>query len=194
VRPIYLDGLVAFLTHLKVLVIEAWTNNRLRVGMLVGLVAVPSWYCHLLFSIDTRIEGFYYVNFAFYFNTIRPYLAGIFLATGVFIAAPQKWQFRWWALPVVVFCVTEIYAESFYTKWSDFYEIMPGWQVWIIGIFAVPALYFSLNYLAYRKYHLKDGTAARLIGIVKTPGISLEQKMDIMESLVKESENFNSRI
>jgi hypothetical protein len=59
---------------------------------------------------------------------------------------------------------------------------------------SVPALYVSANYLLYRKYHLKDGTVARIIGIAKLPGMSAEEKMIHIEKLVKESEEFNARI
>jgi hypothetical protein len=162
--------------------------------VIIGLVALPAWKSHLFFDINERIEDFYYLNYAFYFNTIRAYLCGIFLATGFFIAAPQKWNFRWWALPVVVFCVTEIYEQSYYDYYLDFYNPMPNWQVLTIVAFTTPAVYFSMNYLLYRKYHLKDGNAARIAGIIKAPGISAERKMDILESLVKEQENFNARI
>jgi hypothetical protein len=140
------------------------------------------------------MEDFYYVNYAFYFNTIRAYMCGILVATGAFVAMPQKWAFRWWALPVVVFCSTEIYAESYYTDWTDFYQAMPGWQVWLIIVSSVVPAYLSLNYLAYRKYHLKDGTAARLIGVARMKGMSPEQKCDLMEKLALEAETFNERI
>jgi len=71
---------------------------------------------------------------------------------------------------------------------------MPNWQVWTFIVFCIPALYYSIDYLAYRKYHLKDGNIARIIGTIKVPGIPAEQKMDMLEKLVKESENFNARI
>jgi hypothetical protein len=162
-------------------------------GLWVSMVAFPLWKCHLLFDINDRIADFYYVNYAFYFNTIRAYLCGIFLATGFFIAAPQKWAFRWWAVPVVIFCGTEIYAESFYTHWTDFYQGMPSWQVISVALFSVPALYLSIDYLAYRKYHLKDGNVARFIGVIKMPG-DADTKMNLLEKLVKESEQYNARV
>lgn len=194
---IYQDGqavLTSLLANMWVSAKEAWTNKRFRVGVIVGMVAFPAWKSHLFFSIDTRIADFYYVNYAFYFNTIRGYLAFFFLLTGAFIALPQKWSFKWWAVPFAIFCATEIYAESFYTHWTDFYNPMPSWQVSLFMLFSMPAFYFSINYLVYRKYHLKDGTAARIIGISKTPGLSWERKGEIIEGLVHESENFNARV
>lgn len=182
----YRAGRVAFL--------NAWANPRFRVGVIVGLVALPAWKCHLFFDIDQRIEDFYFVNYVFYFKQIRWQLAFMFLSIAGFLVMPIKVGFRWISLPIFIFCVTEIWEISHYDYYLDFYQTMPDWQFYTLVIAAGVALHFSLDYLIYRKYHLKDGNAARIIGIVKTPGIPAEQKMNIMEKLVVESEDFNSRI
>lgn len=187
------DGRIAY-NSLTVSLLECWSNPRLRAGILVGLVAFPAWKSHLFFDHSARDYDFYYINYAFYFNTIRAYLAGIFLCIGFFIAAPLKWKFKWWALPVVVFCITEIYAESYYTHWTDFYQPMPAWQTSLIMLFCMPALFFSIDYLVYRKYHLKDGNLSRIDGIIKAPGIGWEQKGKYLEQLMEERKDFNSRI
>lgn len=197
--PICLGGLTVEMTErtlnsLSLSVKEVIGNKRLMSGLMVGLVAFPLWKCHLFFDINQEIPDFYYVNWAFYFNTIRAYVCGLFLATGFFIAAPQKWAFKWWALPVAIFCGTEIYEQSFYTHWTHFYNPMPNWQVTLIMLFCMPALYFSVDYLCYRKYHLKDGNIARIIGIIKAPGIETSTKMEILSKLVNESESFNERV
>jgi hypothetical protein len=166
----------------------------LRLGVVVGMVAFPAWKCHLFFDINQEIDGFYYVNWAVYFNTIRAYICGIFIAIGFFIAAPQKWKFKWWALPLVIFCATEIYEQSFYDHWTDFYNSMPLWQEMTLIIVSIVPFFFSIDYLVYRKYHLKDGNMARIIGLIKAPGLTADQKMVHLEKLVEECENFNARI
>jgi hypothetical protein len=198
-RQISRDGRVAFqipqlVALLKNAITEFWTNKRLRLGFMIGVVAVPSWMSHLFFDIDARIDGFYYVNYVFYFNTIRGYLAFFFITTGFFVAMPQKWALRWWLVPVAIFCASEVYRVSQFDFWKDFYTDYPSWQMFLVFGLSVPALYVSINYMLYRKYHLKDGTSARLIGVVKCPGISVEEKMKMMEKLVEESEEFNARI
>lgn len=196
---IYLAGLGALAmersrTHLLLSVKEVASNKRLRLGLIVGMVAFPAWKCHLFFDIDQRIPDFYYVNWAFYFNTIRAYMCGIFLATGFFIAAPQKWKFKWWALPVVIFCATEIYEQSLYDHWTDFYNSMPLWQEMTLIAVSIIPFFFSVDYLVYRKYHLKDGNLARIIGLIKAPGLTADQKMVHLEKLADECENFNARV
>jgi hypothetical protein len=173
--------------------LEAWTNKRFRVGLIVGLVALPAWRSHLFFNIDQRIEDFYYVNYVFYFNTIRSYLSMFFLVSGFFIAAPQKWKFRWWALPVAMFCVVEITTQSYYTHWTDFYQPLSLWHL-LTALVCIPALYVSIDYLVYRKNHLRMGSESRFIGMVKAPGIDAETKVRHLTTVVDEIENFNSRI
>jgi hypothetical protein len=193
--PICLGGLDASQMHqiLATTVSEVWSNKRFRLGVFVGLVAIPAWFSHLFFNISARMDGFYYVNYVFYFNTIRPYMAMFFMVTGFFIAAPQKWKFKWFALPIAVFCLSEIISQSFYTSWQDFYNPMPMWEYSLIMVVSMPALFASADYLLYRKYHLKDGTAARVIGILNLP-IDWEQKKIHLENLRKEMENFNARV
>lgn len=194
-----LDGLVAVTmersrTHLLLSVKEALSNKRLMVGLMVGMVAFPMWKCHLFFDIDQEIAGFYYVNWAFYFNTIRAYICGIFLAIGFFIAAPQKWGFKWWALPLAIFCATEIYEQSLYDHWTDFYNPMPAWQQMTLIIVSMVPLFFSIDYLVYRKYHLKDGNIARIKGVIRMPNTDIKVKYELLEKLIAESENYNARV
>ncbi len=191
---IFLDFLAAYLTRLSNASKEAWINKRFRVGVLVGLVAFPAWKSHLFFDINTRIDYWYYTNYVFYFNSIRFFLAGIFLTIGGFLVAPQKWAFRWFALPILLLCVTEIYERSYYDDYMDFQQAMPTWQVAVIGLSTILPFCFAIDYLIYRKYHLHDGNVARVKGIIKTPGIDVNKKMELLEQLIEESENYNARI
>lgn len=173
---------------------EAWTNKRFRTGVLFLSLAPFMYWGYRFCDINERNFDWYFINNAFYLNTIRQELAGIFLALGFFIAAPQKWAFRWFAIPVVVFCVTEIWLISGYTDWKDFYQAMPDWQVLVIAATCIPAMFFSFNYLLYRKYHLKDGNTARISGILRAPGLTTEQRFRLLEQLIEEQENFNARV
>jgi hypothetical protein len=193
-----LRGVVAdavSLTRLRNVLQEVVTNRRLLTGILISLLAIPAWRCYNWFDPDARIEGMaFWVNCAFFLNSVRGYLAFFFITTGTFILLPQKWAFRWWAIPVAVFCASEVYRMTQFTFWKDFYTDYPSWQMFLVFGMSVPALYVSANYLLYRKYHLKDGTAARIVGIVRAPGISRDEKWVMLEKLVAESENFNARI
>jgi hypothetical protein len=173
--------------------IEAWSNKRFRAGVFVGLVALPAWKCHQFFDINARDYNWYFLNWVFYLHDIRPYIVGFFLATGLFIGCPQKWSFRWFALPIAVFCVTEIYQISGYTDWTHFHQEMPSWQYWLLVLVTIPPVLFSMNYLLYRKYHLKDGNTCRMVGVIEMD-LPWEKKEEILKGLAKEFRDYNNRV
>lgn len=194
----FLASLVASLTlrlgALAVRLKEGWTNRRFLTGAIIFLLALPAWKFHLLFDVNVRSEEWYWQNLAFFFNNIKWILILFFVMIGGFIAMPQKWSFRWWALPIAFFAATEIYDRYFYDDYLDFQQELPDWRVCGILALCVPAVLFSLDYLAYRKYHLKDGNAARILGVAKMKGVPAEVKMELMEKLALEAETFNERI
>jgi hypothetical protein len=52
----------------------------------------------------------------------------------------------------------------------------------------------AMDYLCYRKYHLRDGNLARIKGIISAPNIPAEQKLAHLETLIAERENYNNRV
>lgn len=199
VIPSFLGGPVAFLTlrvnALRTSLTKGWANKRFRTGALIVMLGVPCWFMHRFFSVDTRMDDFYYVNFAFYFNNVKPYLCGFFVSIGFFLALPQKYSFRWWAIAIAFFCITELYDRTFvYNDPMDFQQSMPNWRVYGLFTLSMIAFAFSVDYLVYRYYHLENGTAARIIGIARVKGLPVDQKMDTIEQLAQEAEQFNARI
>lgn len=178
---------------------ELYSNDRKFVGAVLLMVSLVFWWAHLFFDYNVIIEGWYYKNWFFWFFTNREELTIGTGLTGFFLLCPPKWGYRFLLVPVIIFFFTEVIYQSFQiSHWTHFYismfSVERGWQ---LGVF-IPVAIFSavkvIDYITYTKYHLKDGNMARITGIIKTPGISAEQKMDILEKLVVEQENFNSRI
>lgn len=194
----YRASLAAYLTLRRnsvwVSLTEVWSNKRLLAGLLIIILSVPLWKFHLLFDVNDRSGDWYFQNFAFFFNNVKGYMSGTFVLIGFFIALPTKWKFKWWILPFVFFCVTEVYDRYSYDDYLDFQQVTPSWRMWGVFALCVPAVLFSMDYLLYRKYHDKDATKARVKGIIRLPGLPAETKIDILEQLVIESENFNARI
>jgi hypothetical protein len=178
---------------------EVYANDRKFSGLITGLVGLSFWWAHLFFDYTTVIPGWYYKNFFFWFFTNREELTIGFGLIGFFLICPVKWGYKYALVPLIVFMLSEVIYQSFQiSHWTHFYISMFSWdRAWQL-LLLVPVLIFSgvkvLDYAAYRKYHQKDGDVARIIGIIKAPGIPVEKKMDIMEKLVAESENFNNRI
>lgn len=172
---------------------EAWATKRFRVGVFVGAVAVPAWYSYRFFDINVRDYDFYFINWVFYFKEVHVYLSVIFVAIGAFLCCPTKLGFRWWALPAVMFCATEVYQISNYTHYTDYVKGMPGWQGWSIVLCVIPAFFFTADYIAYRKYHLKDGTVARIVGVIEMD-IPWSAKESILKKEANDFRNLNARV
>lgn len=204
-------GCLAGKTRVSVAFNELLSNRRAFVGfvMLVGVAPLLYW-AHLFF-INTKIphlfafitdpyqaKWFYHHNYYWLF-TNREELGFGFALSGFFLLCQQKWGYRFLLVPLVAGCLSEVIYQSLQIDhWSDFYT--PIWskvRSWQIAAFAIPAMYATwkaIDYTIYRKYHLSDGNVARIIGMIKAPGISAERKITILEDLVKESENFNERV
>ena len=183
----------------KVTFKESATNNRIFVGLVLLVVSPTLWWAHLFFDHKVIIEGWYYRNWFYWFFTNREEFTFGLGLTGFFLLCQQKWGYRYLLTPIVALCACEVIYQSFQIDhWTDFYNPMwsteRGWELGLVVLLAVFALWKAINYTVYRKYHLKDGNVARLIGIIKAPGISVEQKMNILEKLVSESENYNARV
>lgn len=178
---------------------ESASNDRVFVGLVMLMVSPVLWWAHLFFDHEVVIEGWYYRNWFFWVFTNREEMTFGVGLTGFFLLCQQKWGYRYLLTPFVALCACEIVYQSFQiSHWTHFYRPMFGpersWEPGLVILIAVFALWKAINYTVYRKYHLKDGNVARLIGIIKAPGISLERKMDILEQLVDETENYNARI
>lgn len=193
------------LSALAISLKEFLSNKRLVSGAFLISLGIPSWICYQWFGDPAiRLENFwskYYVNWTWYLVTIRPYLTGFFVSTGFFILLPQKWAYKWWLVPTAFFCASELYRVSVFTDYSNWYTaypwyqlFMPSWQALVVFLLAVPAFYLSMNYTLYRKYHLKDGTTARIKGILNIENFPIDRKYDLLEKMIKEQEQFNSRI
>lgn len=149
---------------------------------------------HHFFDEKVILEGFYYKNPYFWFFTQREEFLVIFSGTGYFLIEPQKWAWKYVMVLAVSFMITEVIYQSFFIdSWDDFY-VTPSWEYWVLTPIALFSLWKVVNYNAYRIYHLRDGTSARIKGIIRTPGISLEVKMKHLETLIEEQENYNARV
>jgi hypothetical protein len=190
---------------------ESTTNKRVFAGLvlLTGVAPIMYW-AHLFFICpeiphpfafisDPVREGWHYKRVYYWLFTNREeFLFGIGLS-GYFLIHPQKSGYKYLLLLLIVPCYVEIIFQSLQiTSWESFYtplwSVERGWQIAAFVLGAGVAVYQFMNYMVYRKYHLKDGNIARTHGIIKAPNIPAEQKLDILQQLVKESENFNARI
>lgn len=190
----------------KVAYNELCTNDRLFVGVMFGFAGVLLYEAHLLFinpelpSVFAFIpdpmvskQEFYYKAWYWYFFTMRQEYLLLFFLTGLFLILPTKWGYRWFLVPVLAAVFFEtVYQSFFIDDWKDFHTT-PWAEILAIVVVSIYPIYKGLDYIAYRHYHLKAGSKARLF-IIKTPGVSLEQKVEKYEETVNEIFNYNARV
>lgn len=77
---------------------------------------------------------------------------------------------------------------------DDFRKGTLGLDLFIIGLSLAVSFIICIDYLVYRLEHLRRGNLCRIIGLIKSPGLTWEEKGPHLEKSVKEFENYNSRI
>lgn len=178
---------------------EIYSNDRKFAGSVMVMVSLAFWWAHLFFDYTTVIDGWYYKNWFFWFFTNREELTIGFGLLGFFLMCPLKWGYKYALAPLIVFLFSEVVYQSFQiTHWTHFYRSMfsaeRGWQLLV----TVPVLILSgmkvIDYVLYTKYHLKDGNICRITGMIKSPGLTPDEKMPVLDKLVDEYQNLNARI
>lgn len=140
-------------------------------------------------------KEWYFLNWYYFLYTIREELAVGLWAVGTFLLLPSKYKLAFIPCSVLLtYSIAYIIHYSYFVDSLESFHSDVLFSMWVAAAALAIGFIVSVDYLAYRKYHLKDGTAARIIGIVRIPDVPAEHKMNIMEGLVKESENYNARI
>jgi hypothetical protein len=177
---------------------EVYSNDRKFAGTVLLMVSLVFWWAHLFVDHTVVISGWHYKNWFFWFFTNREELTIGFGLLGFFLICPLKWGYKYALAPIIVYFFSEVVYQSLQiSHWTHFYRSMfsaeRSWQLLI----TLPVIIFSaikvIDYIAYTKYHLKDGNIARLTGILNLP-IPWEEKRKYLEVLNKEMQNFNDRV
>lgn len=185
--------------NIKATVRESISNDRIFVGLVMIACTPACYWAYLFFDWNTVVPGWYYRNWFFWFFTNREELTFGVGLTGFFLLCQQKWGYRYLLVPVVGLNFSEVVYQSFFiSHWTHFYR--PMWapeRSWELGLFIVLLTFAAwkfIDYTVYRRYHLKDGNTARISGILRAPGLTTDQRFNLLERLIDEQENFNGRI
>lgn len=171
---------------------EVLSNNRYTAGIVFLLIIAPlSSVFYYLFNPAVFIENWYYTAPYYLWYTLSPYLMLGFASVGIFLLFPQKCKTSYlatvWPLGYAIAKIT--YLSLFVTTNEQFHAAAP-WFLLLTGVLIAISLLLTTNYLLYRKYHLKHGTIARIMGIIQAPGIDADTKMKLLENQRLELENF----
>lgn len=184
-------------TQFSISLIELVSNDRHLAGLGFGMVGAIAIFFHLLFDESVRKDPMfgYYENAYYFMYSLRQWFVLIFVSTSLFLFHPVKSKSIWivYALAVSVGVCGVVHYSFFVTDYAS-YHSFPVWYVIIFSLGIGAGFLKAMDYLLYRKYHLKDGNIARIIGVIRMPNVDAQTKMGLLENLVKESENYNSRI
>jgi hypothetical protein len=199
-EPSYYSALEAVLAHPGIQIFRAAfrelaSNRRHLFGGGLLVVGCASGMLYHFFEPLTINKDWYFLNWYYFLYTIREELTLAFWAVGTFLLLPSKYKLAFipctLALAYSIAYIIHYYffVDSLESFHADIYMTM-----WVAAVSLALGFIISIDYLCYRKYHLKDGNAARIIGIAQTPGISNDSKIAIMNTLIDESQNYNARI
>lgn len=180
----------------RVVLKEIASNKRHLVGGLFLLSGVLAISFHQFFLNEgLRDFSWYYVNSHYFYFTLRPYIILILWSAGFVLLIPTKYKLSFipFSLAHSLGWIGMLHYSLFVNSNKSFHAF-PNWYCLVIGLCVGFAFIMSLDYLCYRKYHMKDGTLSRVKGIVKAPNIPIEVRYKHLETLVAEAENFNARV
>lgn len=174
---------------------EVVSNQRHIAGIIFLLVVAPL--ASIMYQVcdpAVRVEGWYYVNNYYFIYTISNYLMLAFASVGIFLLFPVKCKTSYMAMIWPFgYGISNIIYYTFFVQSNEQFHQPASFILFLLGVSAAAGLLLSADYLLYRRYHLKDGTIARMKGIIAAPGISAADKMRLLEDQSLELENFNQR-
>jgi len=184
---------------LNVSLTEILGNKRLLVGLFTMLIIAPcAGGLFKIFNASTVMSeawyspNEYYGNYRYLLMGIRGNLFVLFSILGTFLLFPVKYKVSYFLGAPLGYVVAEIVKKCYAASNEEFNSIAPLPSV-VLCICLIIGFLLSVDYLLYRKYHLKDGTIARIVGLIKTPGIDAQTKLTLLEQQTLELENFNQR-
>lgn len=174
---------------------EITSNNRYTAGIIFLLIVAPlsSVFYHLC-DASVFSSTWYYGNNYYFLYTLSPYLMLLFASVGIFLLFPVKCKTSYLATVWPAgYAIAKLAYLGLMVRTNEQFHSAAPWFILIGGLLIATGFILSMDYLLYRKYHLKHGTIARIMGIIKAPGIDAATKMQLLENQSLELENFNQR-
>jgi hypothetical protein len=183
------------LAGLDVAVKEVVSNKRYTVGIIFLLIVAPlSSIFYQLCDPSVFVKSWYYGNNFYFLYTLSPYFMLLFASVGIFLLFPTKCKTSYLATVWPSgYAIAKLAFFSLFVHSNEQFHSAAPWFLLLGGVLSAIGFLMSMNYLLYRKYHLKHGTIARMMGIIKAPGIDAKTKMELLENQSLELENFNQR-
>lgn len=170
---------------------EVFANTRLLSGFGLMVVGVASLLFHYLFDKTVRDYSWLYINWYYYFYTIRVYVFVILWSLGFLFCAPAKYKLL--MIPVVIaqgFCWSTIIHISLETNNDQVFEF-PHWMLLVIGVSMATSFTICMDELVYMWEHKRKGILCRFVGLTEID-YPQDQKEIRYKQLAKEYRQLNT--
>lgn len=170
------------------------SNSRYAIGMLnigVGVCAVIFYH---IFDESIR-TSWYYVNWYYFFYTIREEMLIGFWAVGTFLLLPEKYTLSFIPCSLALaYAIGGVIHYTFFVSSNESFHDNLNVGLYIPSLSIAFGIIISSENLARRLHHWFAGNHARFVGMAEMKGKSLEEKEEIYTGLAREYRQINSRI
>lgn len=174
---------------------ELLNNRRHFIGGVLLVVGVFSILFHQLFLNEAaRDWNWYYVNWYYYYFTIRPYVLLILWSSAFILFTPTKFSLAFIPFSIVQaagWCMI-LHYSIFVNSNQSFHEIPNAYCI-VIGLSLGFSIIMSLDYLLYRHHHITRNILSSFVGLAEM-NAPAESKEEMYKQLAVNYRNKNARI
>jgi hypothetical protein len=137
-------------------------NNRIFVGLgLMGVIAPSSACVYLLFDRTVENVNWYHLNYFHLFFLLGPHLFELFCLLGVFLLFPRSSKRSYLLSVPTGYVISKIIWLILVTSNQEFWSVVPA-SFFVMGVLISFALFLTLDWLTWRKFHRVDAFEKRL--------------------------------
>jgi hypothetical protein len=163
--------------------IQASSNYRIYGGLLLIAVAHVSEVAYVWFD-SGEGEPTDYWNTYYYLYAIGPHLSTLLTVTGFYLLFPQFSRIKIFSIIPATYKLAKILWLSCITSNPELHRFVP-FSFIVLGFGAAFAWLLTFEWLMNLHYHKREGTIARILGIISAPNIDAEQKVSIANQQIE---------
>jgi hypothetical protein len=177
-RPAALRGRAALMAHVS--------NKRHLVGDVFIVIGVFGLVFHQIFSESARDMKWYYVNWYYFFYTIRPFVMMLFWSVAAFMYSSNHSGKIVFSL---FYCaaILGIIHYSFFVHDYKSYHSFPVWGVWIMAGAIGIGFLSTVNHLVFVWEHKIKGNHKRFVGLAEMDVTKVDR--DLRDRMLSDNAN-----
>lgn len=158
------------------------TSKRIYLGLFLILVVAPlSGVTYQLFDITHIDYAWFYRTYYDFFLVLGPYFCICICLVGATLLLPQDSKAAYFLLfPLALYIGKIIWMIGAETneEFNAFWQIIP-YYFFLTGAIIAFILHITFNWLMSLHFHKREGTIARILGIIDTPGLTDTERITI---------------